>query len=304
MGDRVREKRIGPDNEETRERVRRAQEAQSAHKAWLRETAALVAGLKSARCLAPDVTTSRVLAAIAKTGFFRSGGVLGGTHAFRHYPLELGIAPPDVSHLQTGDVDLVAPAVMSLGGPSASFITRLRESGLSVQTVFGLETSAPPKHIVEGAVELEILSPVSHGGEPAHDHPGLGERVQALRFLEFSLKEPIEAVSLYRSGVRISLPSLQLYALHKLLVAESRRGDFRGKARKDLAQAEWLITALTRDRPYDLWSAWADLKARGPKWRALAAAALEKAPAAKAGIAAVEEEFGEAGPGEGPDPLF
>lgn len=296
FGDEVRETRIGPDTDEVRERVGLAREARGAHKMWTRETSALVAGLKSARCLAPDVTTSRVLAAIARTGFFRSGGVLGGTHAFRHYPLEFGVAPPDVSHLQTGDVDLIVPAAMRLAGSPRSLTALLREGGMSVQTVLGMEAGTPPKHIVEGSVEIEFLSPVSRTGTPSHEHTGIGERVQALRFLEYSLKDPIDAVSLYRSGVRISVPSPQRYALHKLLVAERRRGNFRGKANKDLAQAEWLITALARDRPYDLWEAWRDLNVRGQGWRALAEAALAKRPKARRMMDGVIEEFGEAQP--------
>lgn len=293
VGDVVRETRIGPDNEEVRERVSLAKAAQENHKTWLREVSALVASLRSARMLAPDVTTSRTLAAIERTGFFRAGGVLGGTHAFRYYPLMLGVYPPEVSHLQTGDVDLMAPIDMRIAGTSKSLMTLIRETGLAVDTLFGSEAQSPHKHLVEGAVELEILSPVSRTGEPTHKHRGLGEQVQALRFLEFSLKEPTQAVCLYRGGVIVSVPSPERYALHKLLVAERRSGGFTGKSAKDLAQSAWLIDVLARDRPYELWQAWSDLNARGPKWRALAKASLDKIPAAQDSLREMVEEFGD-----------
>lgn len=141
-------------------------------------------------------------------------------------------------------------------------------------------------------LELEFLSSMERGGKDSRLHPGIGEPVQALRYLEFSFVDPIDAVSLYRSGVPIKVPAPERYALHKLIVAQLRSGRFREKRRKDLDQAEWLIEVLSEHRPYELWNAWDDLYGRGPNWRRHAKASLEERPTMRCCLDLVEDEFG------------
>src|SRR5690606_21497589 len=109
----------------------------------------------------------------------------------------------------------------------------------------------------------------ARGGDVDRFHEGIGEQVQALKFLDFSLKEPIAAVSLYRSGVSIKIPSPQRYAQHKLIVSGLRTGAFQRKRQKDVDQAEWLIGELAVRRPFELWEALGVLRRRGHRWREL-----------------------------------
>ncbi|MFG6084064.1 GSU2403 family nucleotidyltransferase fold protein [Paracoccus litorisediminis] len=294
MGNSAKDTAIGPDNEDTRAMVDKALEQQETHKSWNREVSANVAMLKAARCLAPDLLTGKLLAGLSHTGFFKAGGVIGGTQAFRHYPLDLGLETPSLGNIQTGDLDLVAPGHLRLAGLHESFMTRVGRFVDDLKPQFPLDQRDPMKWVVDGRVEIEILSPVVRGGEPSYDHPGLGEKVQTLRYLEYALKDPIQAVSLYRGGVLIAIPSPQRYACHKLLVAQCRQGAFQQKKRKDLDQAEWLIEHLAKERPYDLWAAWSDLTGRGRKWRGLAEDSLRERPGIRDHLDAVMEEFGDA----------
>lgn len=292
VGDKVTEASIGPDTSQTRALVEAAQKEQERHKTWSRSAAACVSTLRAGRCLAPDMQTGKLLAAIAKTGFFAAGGILGGTQAFRHYPVMLSVEAPSTSFSLTGDVDLIASNSVKLSGDERGLSTRIQELGIEMDASFGLDANQPPKWHVAGSLELEFLSSVGRGGAATRRHVGIHEPVQALKHLEFSFVEPAAAVSLYRSGVLIKVPAPERYALHKLIVAQLRSGSFREKRLKDLDQAEWLIEVLAERRPYELWSAWDDLNRRGPKWRKLAQASIKERPPIRSNLDQVEEEFG------------
>lgn len=221
--------------------------------------------------------------------------MLGGTQAFRHYPLMLGVRPPSISFAQTGDVDLMASRSVRLSGPGPGLATRLQEIGIPMEPIFGLDAEQPPKWRVDGELDLEFLAPVASGGRPSHHHPGIGEPVQALRYLEYSIQETELAISLYRSGVAVRVPAPGRFALHKMIVAQLRAGIFQGKRAKDLAQAEWLVGVLVETRSYDLWQAWDNLIRRGAKWRKLVQSSIEERPRIGEQLSALEEEFGAVG---------
>lgn len=291
-GANVVEEAIGPDTDEVRARVEDAKRQQQTVKAFVRQASAHVSMLRAAQMLAPDMASGKLLAAVAKSGFFRAGGVLGGTQAFRHYPLMLGVAPPEVGYAMTGDVDLLTPATLQLTLAERSFTGQLQALGVALDPVFPLTADDPLKWRVGDVLELELLAPVGRGGGTSRTIPGIGERVQALKYLEFALETSVEAVALYRHGALIRVPAPERYALHKLVVAALRTGAFAIKADKDLEQACWLIEVLAEVRPHDLAEAWTDMQGRGKAWRDLSARSLKRRPEAAARLDAVAEEFG------------
>lgn len=292
VGDKVAEMAIGPGTEETQALVSVARTEQERRKAWSRTTSACVSILRGGGCLAPDRKTGQLLAAIAKISFFASGGILGGTQAFRHYPLMLSVAPPSTAFSMTGDVDLIASYAVRLSGASQGLAMRIREQGIEMEPVLGMQPDEPSKWRVAGMLDLEFLSTVKHGGGNSHRRAGIGERVRALKYLEYPLEDPVEAVSLYRSGVSVLVPAPERYALHKMLVAQLRSGKFREKRHKDLDQAAWLLETVAERRAYELWRAWSDLRMRGASWRALADASLKERPHLREHLDRIEEEFG------------
>ena len=77
--------------------------------------------------------------------------------------------------------------------------------------------------------------------------------------------------------------SPERYAIHKLIVAERRKaGPDAIKARKDRAQAAFLIQALAETRPDELKDAYEDAVARGPQWRSRLETSLARLPASAA----------------------
>lgn len=291
-GEKVVEQALGPDTPDLREKIEQAKEEQALAKAQAKLTSSSISMLKSAGALAPDVQSGKLFAALSKAGFFESGGVLGGTMAFRHYPLLLGMEAPETSFLMTADMDLLASSSLKLNFPEGSLSAQLLSLGIPLEPIFPMDPKDPMKWLY-GEIELELLSPVARGGQASRLHEGVGERVQALPFLEFSVDDTENAISLYRSGSLIRVPKPERYALHKLLVAESRTGSFSAKSQKDLAQADWLIEALNEVRPYELYSAWENLQSRGKKWRSLASRALNKIPASRAILNELSETYGD-----------
>jgi hypothetical protein len=270
------ETRIGPDNDVTRARAERLREQNEALRAWARDASALVAQLRAARMPTPTAGTGKLINALARVGFFRSGGVLAGTHAYGLYALELGIRADHALAL-TEDVDIAAPrTVRVISEERRSLVADLEGVGLA--PVAGPGEAHPVRWQTEDGVVLDVLTPKRRGGEPTVRHDGLGVWAQALSYLDYSLVEPIDAVVLYREGIPVRIPSPERFAVHKLIVAAIRRGTHRAKVEKDLAQAAWLIEALSEARPYELARAVEDARRRGPKWRRAIEASLTRRP--------------------------
>lgn len=118
-----------------------------------------------------------------------------------------------------------------------------------------------------GEAMVEFLTP-AFGDEGIKPLPALGVSAQALNYLNFLIAEPTHALALYRSGVLVQIPRPERFAIHKLIVASRRHGGpDEAKARKDQAQAEFLIRILAEDRPDDLAEAYDHAMSQGPRWR-------------------------------------
>jgi hypothetical protein len=93
--------------------------------------------------------------------------------------------------------------------------------------------------------------------------------LQPLKFMEFSMEDPVVAVLPASSGpIVVNVPRPERYALAKLvLYMERMEGRNPEKAGKDLMQAASLIDYLSSRLPDMLQDAWSDLLSRGPGWR-------------------------------------
>jgi hypothetical protein len=105
VGDAERERYLGPDTDELRQRIDRLRDKQDGIKARQRGRRALVQMLKVRGVPQVDAASGKVMQALATSGVFRLRGVLVGTHAFRLYPLILG-APIREAHQSTEDIDI------------------------------------------------------------------------------------------------------------------------------------------------------------------------------------------------------
>ena len=96
--------------------------------------------------------------------------------------------------------------------------------------------------------------------------PALRTDAVPLTYVDFLLRETVEAGLLHGAGVLVNVPAPARYAVHKLIVSRSRTVN-KEKARKDRLQAEQLIEVLAEDDPFALREAYAEALGRGPAWR-------------------------------------
>lgn len=288
IGQRVVDRYLGPDTPDLRERIEAAKSHREDQKSFERRCSTLVAQLRAAGLPALDRETGKVLNAMARVGTFRLGGTLVGTHAFRHYSAELGVRM-DNTLAATEDVDIAAFEGLKL------VIDDKVDPSLAV-TFKDLKLSpAPnlhPKHrptrwvMQGGGAVVDFLAPKMLEDKDILMLEPLGVYAQTLTFLNYLIAEPIPAVSLYRHGVLVQIPRPERYAIHKLIVAQRRAAGSEAKARKDLAQAQWLMSTLVEDRPYALEDAFKQAMNSGPKWRQAIERSLKQRPSLSDLIAA------------------
>ncbi|MGV1760956.1 nucleotidyltransferase family protein [Rhizobium sp. A22-96] len=226
--------------------------------------------------IAPDAISGDIVAALAAGGLFRLRGVLIGTVAFQTYSGILGVRLP-MAALLTGDADLaqdyaishemedsLPPIVELLQAVDPTFRPVPHRSGSAASSAF--QTAS--------GYRVEFLT--SNRGSDDHiDQPSRmpalgGANADPLRFLDFLIRDPMRTVLLHKSGVPVTVPTPERYAVHKLIVASRRRIDGQGvlKRDKDIRQAALLVEALTQTRRQsDLALAYTEAWDRGPAWQ-------------------------------------
>ena len=260
------QKYVGPETPELLERI-------AAHKAarrYQRDQRSLVATLvRSGNLPRPPPAVGEVVAALATAGVFRLRGVLVGTIAYQAYAAMLGIRLP-AAMVQTEDVDVAQFADVSaaIGEATRPMAEILRQVDASFQPVPGIDPQRAVRYVAASGLRVEFLTP-NRGRETEEPQklPALGTDAQPLRFLDFLIREPEQAVLLHGAGILVTVPAPQRYALHKLIIARRRRND--SKRDKDRMQAQALLDALVRRRPYELRDAWVEAFGRGKTWQRL-----------------------------------
>lgn len=140
---------------------------------------------------------------------------------------------------------------------------------------------------------VEFLTPSFDREEGIRDLPALGVKARALHHMNYLISDPINAVALYRDGILVQIPRPENFAIHRLIVAERRReqdSSVSFKAEKDRQQAAFIIATMAEDRPSDVWNAYEDALARGPRWRERIQRTLERMPDTRDILLACEAE--------------
>jgi hypothetical protein len=289
VGTTVRKTYIGEDTPALAERLQQYRDLALERQARSASRTRLVRTLRAEGMLGSDAAVGSILQTAERLGVFRLGGTLVGTQAFRQYEGELGIRISGQELAQTGDIDIAQFERLSIA------LQDKVESSLAEG--FKALDFAPVPSINRRSIWrwrqtksntlVEFLTPSFRPEEDIRELPALGVAAQSLHFLNYLIAEPIKAAALYRSGVLVQIPRPEAYAIHKLIVADRRKGPDQLKSRKDRAQAALLIEALAEDRPDELREAYQDARERGPQWRAHLDATLKRMPDTAAKLAAL-----------------
>ncbi|MGY6708713.1 MAG: nucleotidyltransferase family protein [Rhizobiaceae bacterium] len=271
---------LGQDRPELRSRLERASELKAEAQARHSRMSRLTRTLRAEGFIAPDRDTGSMLLAFARAGMFRLGGTLVGSGAYGLYQGELGVRMDSEDLAQTGDVDIA-----SFERLSVALEDRVEEEPAQILGMLKFDPipALDSRQVwrwrqSRSEAMVEFLTP-AFGEERIRRLPALGVSAQALNYLNFLIAEPLHAVVLYRAGVLVQIPRPERFAIHKLIVADRRRGGAEQiKARKDRAQAELLIQVLSEDRPDDLAEAYESALASGPRWRERIGESLRRMP--------------------------
>jgi hypothetical protein len=259
---------VGPESHELLERIAHHREARDDE----RERRALVSTLvRSFRLPPPIPQIGDIVSALARVGIFRLRSVLVGTVAYQSYSAMLGIRLPGAL-LQTNDIDIaqymnVSVAMGDQTPPMLEVLKAVDRTFREIPHTSGRRWVT--SYTAKGGLRVDFVTP--NEGPDTDDPkslPALQTDAQPLRFLDFLIHEPAQAVILHGPGIYVQVPAPERYAVHKLILAR-RRPPGVAKRDKDLQQAAALIEVLAQRRPEELKLAWEEAYERGPKWRKL-----------------------------------
>ncbi|ATC32789.1 hypothetical protein CA606_10790 [Caulobacter vibrioides] len=271
-----RERYLGLETPELLQTIEQAKQVKSASEG----RRMLVRVLRAAGLHAPDNRTGRVLQVLAQAGAFRLRAAVVGTVAFQTYGGLLGFTLPSTA-VRTGDLDIAQDYGISVALDDRldqTFLDILRGADPAFSAVPKLDPGKSTTYRTPDGYAVDVLTTSRHpGDEETSRLEALNTDATPLRFLDFLLRDTVEAAVLHGDGVLVRVPAPARYAVHKLIISR-KRGQANPKRRKDFEQAETLIHALAQEDPFALREAYAEARDRGEAWRELLDQAVSQLP--------------------------
>lgn len=260
---------IGPDSVEVRRLIEARQAGEkdilADEKMLQRLASQIIAG--GVMPIIPDM--ARIISRLADSGVFRLGGVLVGTVAFQILGPHIGVSWAGDARM-TQDVDLAGSTNIALAVPDlqADVPAALESLQMGFFPVPRLSRKEPStSYAIRGrTLRVDLLTPARKGMTAPVFIRRLNAAATPLKYLDYLIAEPINAVMLAGYPCLVKVPQPARYALHKLIVSQERDVAAADKKRKDILQARNMLTLLKEDRPGDMDMAWEALKARGASW--------------------------------------
>ncbi len=237
-------------------------------------------------CMATPPKHFRIVKRLAEYQFFRAGGLLVGTQAFLALGNLLGVAwgdgtrtlDLDFAHAgPRGNLEVALPANLRADAHDA-----LQSLEMGFFPALGGSKGLASQYVSEREADLRIdfLTVVRRGHDDVRA-PDLGVALSPLKFLDYLIEQPGQAVLLDRAdAVTVNLPDPARYGLHKLIVA-AEHGPKHPKYRKDILQALALMEWHLQRAPHAIVDAWKELAGRGAGWSKRAKQSLAAAPLAQ-----------------------
>lgn len=222
--------------------------------------------LRSAGATVTPHGPARVLRSLADAGVFAAGGVLMGSYAFAMLSNLLGLRWPPATW-RTQDVDVAGHVQIALPNAEADIPSALESLQMGFVPVPDFDPRNPSTsfHVRGAHLRVDLLTPVGDRQTKPVPIPRFRTAASPIKWLSLAMHEAQPAVSVEGANtVLVTVPSPARYALHKLLVSQTRSVTQQTKSGKDLHQAALLLEALAEDRPDDLESAAGAFARSGP----------------------------------------
>ncbi len=306
-GDRKRQQYLGRESPSLLAWMAGVREARARLDADAGQRARLCGMLAAGGAATESAPAVRVLSLLAQAGVFRMGGILVGTQAFSAYGNMLGVRFEQQA-LRTQDIDIAQDRsigiALSVETAPLNVEKSLTGSDLGFSAVPAFDSRKPSTSFkVRGRdLRVDFLTPLfGRDSEEPVFLPALGVAAHPLRFLDYLIESPAQAVVVGFDGILVNVPDPARFAFHKLLISQRRPVSEQTKAAKDLRQAGALIELLLLDRPGDLPIAWEALR-RSPAAVKAVRAGMDRLPAELRGGARGASRRGGSGIGYPPCP--
>jgi hypothetical protein len=226
--------------------------SKDAHRESWPERRRLVATLLAFGVNAPDRPAARTFELLDAIGCFSAQkAVLVGSHAFAAIGNNLGVTWD--AGFETKDIDLGRSIRVSCE-PSNRTSEVLLKAGF--REVFSVDHKQPATTYVHAnGMKVDFLTPMT--GKPSGKPAlllGAGVYAEPLRFLDYLIQDPQQAVVMTRNGILASVPQSARFAFHKCIICQYRQDDV--KRSKDILQAESILDVLEEGMPQLISDAW------------------------------------------------
>lgn len=289
-GGQARQTYFGPSNDKNDKVVELQRQAMRADKATLKKLQGIearqAAMLRKSGLPVLDRRMALLLGRFSEVGLIHRRGVLVGTLAYSAYSGMLGYVFERTT-LMTQDIDIARDDRIEIVSEIVDLKTLFAERGMDCREVPPLsKKSLPSSYITSDGIRIDFLVPLrGKRREVVHMPHVAGAGATALRFLDFLIEDPVDAVLVAPTGgVMVTVPRPERFAIHKLIVAAYRSVTETGKREKDLDQASQLISILAEERGRELKAALRTAVKAGRKWERAVRASLDLLPEAVRGF--------------------
>ena len=244
---------IGPRSKELDAIVAAYQRDRSEHSDDLGQIDRLARLLRAGGAATLPSAVARVVRGLADAGVFRLGGVLVGTTAFLVLGNTLGVHWPHAAWT-TQDIDIAGHLQLATPQLDADVPKALD----SLQMGFVPVPQFDPRHAstsfkIRGKqLRLDLITPGTDADESPIFIPRFRAAAAPIKFLSLLLADAGPSAAIANGATLVVVPTPARFALHKLLISQSRSVVQQTKTTKDLHQAALLLEVLAEDRPEDL----------------------------------------------------
>ena len=196
---------------------------------------------------------SRIIRALADAGVFHHGGVLVGSYAFQLLGNQLGVRWPAAAW-RTQDVDIAGYLQVATPQLTADVPKALDSLRMGFVPVPQLDSRLPSSSFrVRGRqLRVDLITPGGERDIKPIFIPRFNAAAAPIKFLSLVLTDAQPAAAVSNSATMVVVPTPARFALHKLLVSQTRSLIQQTKSGKDVHQAALLLEVLAEDRPEDL----------------------------------------------------
>ena len=295
---------LGPDSPEMRTKVEKFKDNKEKSQQSARELKKIVSTLAAAGYQSVTAREFRVFEVLSQAEVFSAGSVVVGSHAFGMIGNMMGVQF-EPSIVRTDDIDIANDFHIQIGVPdhkkTMHAILKQADQGFLEVPTLNRKHPSTSFSIRNANLRVDVLAPM-YGKTDSKPRKlkSINAMAAPVRFLDYLLMNAQPAVVLGGAGVIVHIPNPAHFALHKLVISQRRPAAQALKAKKDLGQAQAVLSEIYNTRPGDLHLAYADVTDMQKKFQMQLIAGASMLPPAL--FEKIEADLQEAVHGEGAAP--